>query len=565
VCSLRRDMQNRVGDAALRRLARPQGIQAVNNGQTARTLQGAILRGDRVSNGVMRVSEPVVVSAGSGVTQQERQQIPLRTPRQYVPRVVIGGNVRILVAQQLADKLIFWLAGDRPKPLKVLEFAGNLGAFGWIESLGTGENDWLVAYDQPSTRTVGIIYGDGRQPWTVQYPTDVPSGAILYRGGGYFSTDLVGLTRIRWPQLLQLGNHDVDDFHLAPRLPDPTEITQPPLTELLFPLSGSGDNPFVSGTHKITSIDVENYPGPSSLATYTFDSSEDLKSVTLLGGSQGKTEAVTHGKMISSLKQYAARGGQFFTQTGTFNTDFVYNNLTEGSRVSGLQGYANQYRRVINLSSLYTTSEQITIEVAPGISFDRLLSQSQSITENYSFMVDGADWNITQRPGRLIERLWSANSSIPIPSRYFEDLGYVYEVRSQSLAYEDNLTWPATTISASEGNATLNVLQDSETKSEAIYFVFNGQSYPLQISSQNPRSWKLYGTSNSLINIACPDLNNFYLNLATFEQSDRLESSIFKNLGDGWGFEFDKKLPSKIHPFIEDKTNAAVIDYAIRA
>lgn len=142
--SIGASLQHRVQDNALRRQARPQAASATRSGAQAE-LRGNVLRAKTVSNGVLIAGQPVIVSADSGIVQQEHRN--LRRAEDNRRPLLKTGKVQVFVTWTENGVVNFGWGGTSqtfrliPLQIPVSEYVVDTA----ISKFGRGLDDWILS------------------------------------------------------------------------------------------------------------------------------------------------------------------------------------------------------------------------------------------------------------------------------------------------------------------------------------------------------------------------------------------------------------------------------------
>lgn len=183
---LRKSFRQRTLDASLRRQARPQPTIATRNGPEM-LINGNPLRSSTVSNEPLGTSDQVFVNRDSGVVQQERRRILAEVAPQN-PKLKTG-EIAVLayVLNTQTQKFDVYLGGNRRSPILI---RGGLSHAprGYLELVGAGQDDWVVAlkWGPTNAKTIAVVHGDqsNQQNWEI---TDPLCNWVDYRGNGFWS------------------------------------------------------------------------------------------------------------------------------------------------------------------------------------------------------------------------------------------------------------------------------------------------------------------------------------------------------------------------------------------
>lgn len=116
-----------------------------------------------------------------------------RSPRVRKKRLTYP-DVKILATCISDGRRRFYVGGDRLIPIEVLDISidHRLEEFDiGIENLGKGKDEWIVFIkvreDDLAHAIIHVIYGDGREPWSIRFIDSPFFGTIRYRGAGYWT------------------------------------------------------------------------------------------------------------------------------------------------------------------------------------------------------------------------------------------------------------------------------------------------------------------------------------------------------------------------------------------
>jgi hypothetical protein len=527
VSDLRRQMQQRIHETSLRREARPKTLTATNAGQAVQTPNG-LLRAGRVSRGATPVNSPVVLSAESGIAQQElRDRPPLRSDR--FPIQQKAGNIRVLMRQVLDGVQRFYICGDRPQAKLILEMPEVQIIRTVLESTGGQLNQWLVAWKNESTREVGVIYGD-KPAWTQPYPPYFEGHEINYRGGGFFASLPKGVTRRYFGGIFIGPVYTIFDSSL---ISFPTDLGNPtPLTELIFPIPGGYTRP-ITGTTRQVNVNESSFAGANTFS-YQFNRIRKQLIESDNFGIVDQLQDLTtfQAYIASTISQYIAYAGISEVRTGNFSGNLNSTNTIERSdiRVTDPEILAANFSR-INDDYTETRTEQMDVAIAPGVFFARNLSDSQRYTRsNDNFVYD-----------------WFYNSLVNDPVKTYPG-GYVYAQRTQTITYQQT-------------GSTIN--QRQNLINTRLFLVYGANQYQLSFG-ENTDYYKLYKLDNldpdRPVTIEIPSLldrgfrnTQAYLAIASAERGERLRlKKMSQNTNGQWILESSQQtepLRSKIYPF----------------
>jgi hypothetical protein len=516
--------------------------------------------------------QPEIGSSGIGALTYDVGE--RRKPLQRRVKEKIG-NVRILVRQILDEKVNFYIAGDRQIALKILEFplVRNSVVSGWIESTGPEKEDWLVAWHNLATREIGVVYGDGRLSWTQTYPNFFSGFDVTHLGGGCFASQVLGDTRRRFPNLFR-QNVIIWGDQPNPELPEPGSITSS-LNDLIFLLSVQGQP--VNGTRELQSLSIDTYPQANntfSVYDYQYSGTVDTQEImgaNIIHGRQSQSTVDITGEQRSTIRQFFAFDNTTTIRVGTFQLNYSDSVHTEYAEIRNL-GYVYNFRRVRFQDFEQTRNEQMLVAIAPGVDKQRSMNESQRLNENYSFIFESVPEPAPIPPNKTREFRWTYDSLIHRPGRFFANLGYSYEMSIQN-SFDDYDSIQSYLNYSTSGTTVIQLIREQNLVVDELYFVIDTQEFRLA-SSAYPSDWKLHKIDDIdpdyPVNAKVSSIQNFYFELTSLENKQKIEVYKFTDTGDGYDFVLLKNSESVIYPFteqiIDDEGNRIVeiADYDIK-
>nr|WP_290224363.1 hypothetical protein [Trichocoleus desertorum] len=157
---------------------------AASGSQQIQLSDGSIREAQTNSNGVIGVGDTVALHQGKG---RSRINVMPHKPTQRqaeVSQSAPSGSVKVLFSVVVDGVRRFYVGGDRQTPTKIFEIPATDFFQAYITNTGKKINDWIASFDRSGNKAIVTPSGQ----WIYNTPQ---SGYVIYRGGGFWSSDLV--------------------------------------------------------------------------------------------------------------------------------------------------------------------------------------------------------------------------------------------------------------------------------------------------------------------------------------------------------------------------------------